>query len=43
MIKNPLIGVYVFGSVGRSQYDDLSDLDVLAVVRNALCVRPVAA
>jgi hypothetical protein len=29
-----LIAVYVFGSVGRGQEDDLSDLDVLAVVKN---------
>jgi predicted nucleotidyltransferase len=29
-----LLGVYAFGSVGRGQQDDLSDLDVLAVVRN---------
>jgi hypothetical protein len=29
-----LIASYIFGSVGRSDHDDLSDLDVLAIVRN---------
>jgi predicted nucleotidyltransferase len=29
-----LIGVYVFGSVGRGEQDDRSDLDLLAVVKN---------
>ncbi len=34
MIDSALLGVYIFGSVGRRQQDDLSDLDILAVVRN---------
>ena len=29
-----LTAVYIFGSVGRGQYDDRSDLDLLAVVRD---------
>jgi hypothetical protein len=31
-----LTAVYIFGSVGRGQYDDRSDLDLLAVVRDGL-------
>lgn len=34
MSSGELIGVYVFGSVGRGQQDSLSDLDLLAVVKN---------
>jgi hypothetical protein len=34
MSSGELIGVYVFGSVGRGQHDSLSDLDLLAVVKN---------
>jgi predicted nucleotidyltransferase len=34
MSTGELIGAYIFGSVGRGQYDDQSDLDILAVVRN---------
>ena len=29
-----LVGTYIFGSVGRGQNDDRSDLDLLAVVQN---------
>jgi hypothetical protein len=34
MTEGKLIGAYIFGSVGRGQQDHLSDLDVLAVVKN---------
>lgn len=34
MMSGDLIAAYIFGSVGRAQQDQLSDLDVLAVVRN---------
>jgi hypothetical protein len=34
MKKGELIAVYVFGSVGRGQQDSLSDLDLLAIVKN---------
>jgi hypothetical protein len=34
MNSDSLIGAYIFGSAGRGQQDHLSDLDVLAVVRN---------
>jgi predicted nucleotidyltransferase len=29
-----LIAIYIFGSVGRGEHDERSDLDILAVVRN---------
>lgn len=35
MSSGGLIALYVFGSVGRGQQDSLSDLDLLAVVKNA--------
>jgi predicted nucleotidyltransferase len=34
MNRGHLIGSYIFGSVGRGDPDNLSDLDVLAVVKN---------
>lgn len=34
MTSGELIGTYIFGSVGRGQQDRLSDLDILAVVKN---------
>lgn len=34
MNPESLVGVYIFGSVGRGHHDSLSDLDVLAVVKN---------
>lgn len=34
MIASNLIGVYLFGSVSRGEIDDLSDLDILAVVED---------
>jgi predicted nucleotidyltransferase len=34
MTQGELIGTYIFGSVGRGQQDGLSDLDILAVVKN---------
>ena len=34
MKNGKLIAVYVFGSVGRGQQDSLSDLDLLAIVKN---------
>jgi Nucleotidyltransferase domain len=34
MTGGSLLGAYVFGSIGRGDQDNLSDLDVLAVVKN---------
>lgn len=34
MSVGELIGIYIFGSVGRGQQDALSDLDLLAIVKN---------
>ena len=34
MKSGELIAAYVFGSVGRGQQDELSDLDLLAIVKN---------
>lgn len=34
MNKGSLIGTYIFGSVGRGQQDERSDLDVLAIIKN---------
>ncbi|MQU72471.1 nucleotidyltransferase domain-containing protein [Sinorhizobium meliloti] len=36
MSKGELIGAYIFGSVARGKQDHLSDLDLLAVVRNGM-------
>jgi len=34
MSRGKLIAAYLFGSAGRGQIDDLSDLDILAIVEN---------
>ncbi len=36
MSNGELLGAYIFGSVARGKHDRLSDLDLLAVVRNGM-------